>query len=180
MSTNKVTTRMVDMARPQTKDVFLWDSELAGFGVRVTLGEILYFPVSAWRQGIGFPALYDRPASIAMDSTNGTDKGGAAGKAGCPGGETRLQSAASVGERRPSSASTLASIPSRNGTSSIVGKTGNAFAPCWTITPFQSSAARSSPISNERIWRRSTSASTTYPRSHERCTRHFAKCSIGR
>jgi hypothetical protein len=38
VSTNKVTTRMVDMARPQPKDVFLWDSELAGFGVRVTLG----------------------------------------------------------------------------------------------------------------------------------------------
>lgn len=38
MSTNKLTTRMVDMARPQPKDVFLWDSELAGFGVRVTLG----------------------------------------------------------------------------------------------------------------------------------------------
>ncbi len=34
----KVTTRTVDAIKPQRRDVFLWDGELAGFGVRVTPG----------------------------------------------------------------------------------------------------------------------------------------------
>lgn len=34
----KVTTRAVDTIEPVSSDVFLWDSELAGFGVRVTSG----------------------------------------------------------------------------------------------------------------------------------------------
>ncbi|PZQ94443.1 MAG: hypothetical protein DI533_22225 [Cereibacter sphaeroides] len=38
MAGNKITTQQVDRIKSQPKDVFLWDGELAGFGVRVTPG----------------------------------------------------------------------------------------------------------------------------------------------
>ncbi len=38
MAKSKVTTQAVDYLVPGRRDSFLWDSELAGFGVRVTAG----------------------------------------------------------------------------------------------------------------------------------------------
>jgi hypothetical protein len=38
MATGKVTMRVVDGIKSQRKDTFLWNAELAGFGVRVTPG----------------------------------------------------------------------------------------------------------------------------------------------
>lgn len=38
MSVERVTTRVVDTIEPSARDVFVWDTEVAGFGVRVTHG----------------------------------------------------------------------------------------------------------------------------------------------
>ncbi len=35
----KITKRIVDGARPEARDLFIWDSELHGFGLRVRPGD---------------------------------------------------------------------------------------------------------------------------------------------
>ncbi|HET6526310.1 hypothetical protein [Sphingopyxis sp.] len=49
MAIGIITTRVVDALNPDKKDIFLWDTGLPGFGVRVTTGGSKSYMGEPWR-----------------------------------------------------------------------------------------------------------------------------------
>lgn len=75
MASGKISKRSIDALRAGNKIVFLWDTDLKGFGAKITpAGAISY--VLQFRMGGArgkYPPLYNRRTRLALDTDNSSD-----------------------------------------------------------------------------------------------------------
>jgi hypothetical protein len=66
MALNRITKRVADEAQGSDRDTFIWDSQLKGFGLKVT--RLLHLSIPHGRPGGSLSTLYDRPTRLTLDT----------------------------------------------------------------------------------------------------------------